>query len=66
MLARGRPDGRANFHPIAHGGNLPERHARLRHAERPRIHAQEDHFLGRRAESPQVDFMRVPGVERGL
>jgi hypothetical protein len=39
MLAGGPPDGRANVHPIAHGGNLAEGHSRLRHAELAWIHA---------------------------
>jgi hypothetical protein len=66
MLTSGAADGRANFHPIAHGRNLAERDARLRHTERPRIHAQEHHLFGRRAEAPQIDFVRVHGVDQGI
>ncbi|MEY4445891.1 MAG: hypothetical protein RL444_1004 [Verrucomicrobiota bacterium] len=36
-------------HPVSDGGDLPERHAGLGHAEGSRVHAQEEHLLGTRS-----------------
>ncbi len=45
MLLVGTADGHLQPHPVPHGGDLPERHAGLGHAERAGIHPQEEHLL---------------------
>ena len=54
-------------HPLAHGGDLPERHAGLGHAERPGIHAEEEDLLraGSR-KATQVGLVRSPSIVQRL
>jgi len=58
MLLGRRANGCTNVHPIAHGSNFSKGHARLRHAERPGIHAEEDRVLSSLAEPPQIFQVR--------
>ena len=51
-----------NPHPVADGDYLAKGDANLGHAPRPRVHPQEDYFLGRVAELREVRFVRVPSV----
>ena len=62
MLHVRLPDFFHDAEPIPHGGNLAERHARLRHAERPRIHSKKDHSLARISILAQIRLMRCPRV----
>src|SRR5215472_1852411 len=57
MFARGLADLRTNAEPVAHARDLAERNAGLRHAERPGVHADDEHLLRRR---------RVPSDIRGV
>src|SRR5437868_1270970 len=57
-----RIDAGANAKPIADGGDLAERNAGLRHAERPGIHSEKDHALRSIAVAAQINLMRGPGV----
>ena len=54
MLDVGLADLGRDSEPVAHVRDLAERHARLRHAERARVHAEKHHTLGRRSVAPQV------------
>ena len=44
MLPLRSTDRHLESHPVTDGGNLAERDARLRHAERPGVHPQEEHL----------------------
>ena len=54
------------LHPVPHRTDFPERHPRLHHAKRPRIHAQENDFLPRPAKAFQVHFVSLPGIEQWI
>ena len=63
MLLVRASDRHLQAHPIPDGGDLPERHAGLSHAEGSRIHAQEEHLLGTRSRvATQIGLVRGPGV----
>lgn len=49
-------------HPIPYRRDLPEWHPRLRHAIRPRIHAEKHHSLRTSPEPIQVRPMNPPGI----
>ena len=64
MLCRRLPDGAGDADEVANHRDVSERHARLRHAERPGIHADHDD-LARRACPPalEVRLVRHPRVD---
>ena len=53
---------RLDAEPMADGGDFAEGDAGLHHAERPRVHAQEDDLLLGIPEFLQVRFVRRPRV----
>lgn len=66
MRGGGRFNRRGNFQPVAHGGDLPKRNARLRHAKRAGIHPQKHHALPALAEAAQIFHVRGPRVGEGI
>ncbi len=62
VFVRGRSNLRLDFQPVADRRNFTERNPGLRHAEGTGIHSQKENPLGRRAEAPQVLFVRRPSV----
>jgi len=66
MLALRFAHGFADAHPVAHGGDLAKGDAGLRHAEGAGIHADEDDALRAASKTPQIGFMRRPGVVERL
>ena len=62
MLAPRPIHARSNAHPVAHRGDLAERHAGLHHPERPRIHPEQHHSLAAGAEAPHVRLIGRPRV----
>ena len=67
MLASRPSDRSRDPEEVAHHRDVAERNARLRHAERPGVHADQQH-LSRRLRSPalEVRLVRHPGVASGL
>src|SRR5437868_4288203 len=55
-------DLRLDLEPITDGGDLAERDAGLRHAERPGVHSEKNDAFPAVTEFVQIDFMRRPGV----
>src|ERR1035437_9072468 len=55
-------DLRFDSHPVAHRGDFAERNATLNHAERTRIHADENHSLAASSVAAQIAFVRLPSV----
>jgi hypothetical protein len=53
---------RLDAEPVAHQRDLAERDAGLRHAERARVHAEEQHALSGRGISPQVQRVALACV----
>jgi len=53
---------RFDAHPVSHRRDLAKRNARLRHAERPRIHPHENHPLARHPKSMDELTVRFPSV----
>ena len=66
MLARRRFHAGPDAEPGAHQRDLPERHSRLHHAERSRVHAEQQHFRFGPAMPLQVLAMRRGGVLEGV
>ncbi len=62
MFARGFADGGIDADPVAHSGHLAKGHTRLRHAEGPRVHSEENDFLWRTAGQVKVLLVRGPCV----
>ena len=62
MFARGFADGGIDADPVAHSGHLAKGHTRLRHAEGPRVHSEENDFLWRTAGQVKVLLVRGPRV----
>ena len=62
MLARGLTDSSINADPFAHGVHFAKGHPRLRHAERARIHTEENHLFRRRTGQLQILLMSSPRV----
>ncbi len=63
-VLRGRyADGGGDADPIAYGGDLAKRDAGLHHAERARVHADEEHATGRVAVAIEVDAMGGRSVD---
>ena len=49
-------------HPVAHQGDFPKRHPRLRHAPGTRIHPEEKDALFRITEAAHIKLVRSPGI----
>ena len=59
-------DGGGDAQPVAHGSDLAEGHAGLRHAKGAGIHAEENDAFGGGAVTVEVGTMGVPGVGEGV
>jgi hypothetical protein len=66
MLVRRTTDLCFDAEPVAHGSDLAKRHAGLHHAEGAGIHADKQHALLIVGVTPQIRFMRRPGVTEGV
>ncbi len=56
-------DGQLDAHPIADGSNFTERHPRLGHPKRARIHPQEENLARSSCRVPsQVGLVARPGI----
>src|SRR4029077_12463662 len=62
MLAKRTAHQASNSEPVANGGHFAEGHARLGHAERARVHAQEDDSFWPLPETAQIIGMWFPRV----
>jgi hypothetical protein len=62
MLARRARHCSFDAEPVAHLRHVAEGHPRLCHAERSRVHAEEDHALGRVCVGIDVGVVRAPRV----
>jgi len=55
-----------DLQPVAHRFDFPERHARLHHSKRPRVHAEEHHSFACRSEFFKVTSVGRPGVPQWI
>lgn len=59
-------DRRAQTHPIANCTNLAERHTGLHHAERARVHSDEEDSFLRSTEAADVPFVNGPCIRQRI
>jgi hypothetical protein len=64
MLVARPLDGADDAEPIAHHRDVAERHAGLHHAERPRVHAEQEDFFPAATIAAQVELVRRARVFR--